>query len=87
MSSVVNDTDARMRLEHVLELWYVWLSSCSGVLCGEPELARINESARQLKETGDFMERSALAKAQWFLEEGAAVMLERVREGAYDRYE
>ncbi|GBF75145.1 hypothetical protein PA598K_03530 [Paenibacillus sp. 598K] len=87
MCSPVNDTDARVRLEHVLELWYVWLSSHPAVLCGDPELARINEAARQLQETGDFMERSALAKAQWFLEKGAIGMLERIREGAYDRYE
>ncbi|MFS0724051.1 hypothetical protein [Paenibacillus sp. 1P07SE] len=76
-----------VRLQNVLELWYVWLSAGPAVLCGQREMERMEAAVRSLSETGDFMESSAIVKADWFLNEGSQQMLERIREDAYDSYE
>ena len=76
-----------VRLQNVVELWYVWLSSTPAVLCPEQDMERMGAAVRALQETGDFMEKSAIVKAEWFLSEGASWIMERIRNDAYDCYE
>lgn len=87
MEASIAGLSQSVRLQNVLELWYVWLASEPAVLCGEADVERIGAAVRTLRETGDFMEESSILKAEWFLSEGADLMMERICRGAYDGYE
>ncbi|WP_020618579.1 hypothetical protein [Paenibacillus daejeonensis] len=82
-----SDGNRLIRLQNVVELWYVWLSSAPAVLCSETDMERMGAAVRALRETGDFMEKSAIVKAEWFLNEGSGWIMERIRKNAYDCYE
>lgn len=79
--------DDRRRLAALVEQWYVWMCSRPEVIFGEADMRRMLEPIVRLRDTGEWLSRSAVAKADWFIETGAQLIVERLAKGDYDLYE
>ena len=74
-------------LERAIKRLYVWLVSRPELLFQETDALRMDGPIIHVKQTGDWISRSAVAKTDWFFEHGHALLLRRLRQGDYDSYE
>lgn len=81
------EDDNHRRLAALVEQWYVWMSSRPAVIFGESDMRRMMEPIVRLRGTSEWLSQSAVAKADWFIETGARLIVDRLVKGDYDLYE
>ncbi|MBD2844521.1 hypothetical protein IDH44_04905 [Paenibacillus sp. IB182496] len=77
----------KARLQRALELWYAAVSQADAARFTLEEEQRMHAAVSRLAQTSAFIGESAIVKADWFEEIGAALLLRRLQEGNYDCYE
>lgn len=74
-------------LDRALMRLYVWLVSRPALLFQEADRLSMDGPIIHVKQTGDWLSRSAVAKTEWYFEHGHALLMRRLQQGDYDSYE
>ncbi|WP_028563376.1 hypothetical protein [Paenibacillus pinihumi] len=70
-----------------IEDWYVWLSSSPSVMFNPSDMSRMAEPVSRFIQSSEWLSESALVKHDWFVQNGAKLLLERLEKGDFDIYE
>lgn len=79
--------EANEALEQAVKRLYIWLVSRPDVLFQEVDRQRMAAPIIHLKQTGDWLSQSAIAKTEWFFEQGHTLLMRRLQQKDYDCYE